>query len=234
MDEALARVLERAKTDSRWLITAAYLYQGQGQLDQAVASIEKVMADFAKFDGGTQRNLLRSAGTLYLSRNAPEDPQRAYDAYLKLLDLEPNDLAVLNNMACLLADSMKPPRVAEARKYSQRAYDLMVSAGRNEPLLLDTHGWVLTLNDRVDEGIDLLRQAIAAKPFTEGHYHLAEAYLKRAYPQEAEKQLELALEEVRKTEEAKGLVPEDLKRKIEDAKLRAQQGIEKQQAKAAS
>jgi tetratricopeptide (TPR) repeat protein len=162
---------------------------------------------------------------IYLTMRPEPQPDQARDAYRRLLELRPNDVMALNNMACLLAETISPPQPGEAIQYSQRAYDLMTTAGGRDPLILDTHGWVLALVGRTDEGIDLLRQAVAAKPFAEGYYHLGEAYLKASFPEEALRNLELARQEMKTAEDAKRAVDVVLKGKVEDATRRAKDAI---------
>ena len=91
-----------------------------------------------------------------------------------------------------------------------------MESGR-DALIFDTHGWVLTLNDRPQEGIELLRQAVALQSFAEGHYHLGEAYLRTAAGEDAQKQLELAAEMLRQAEEKKQPVDFTLKTRVETA-----------------
>jgi tetratricopeptide (TPR) repeat protein len=225
VDEALSRIGQRAEAETRWQIVAAQLQHAKGDYAAAAAAIEQALAAGDKLSPRERESALRVAGSIYLATR-PEPPvQKAYDAYVQLLDLRPDDLMGLNNLACLLADTMDPPRPAEALKYSQRAYDQMLSTGVRDALIFDTHGWMLTLNGRAQEGIDVLRQSIAIKPFAEAYYHLAEAYLKASYPEEALRQLELARQELQAAEDAKRPVDVALKRKVDDAGVRAREAI---------
>jgi tetratricopeptide (TPR) repeat protein len=124
-------------------------------------------------------------------------------------------------MASLLTDTFSPPRPQEALKYSQRAYDLM----QNNEIVLDTHGWVLTLNGKPHEGIDLLRRALAVRPFAHAHYHLGEAYLKTSAPEDAQKHLEQAAELLRQQEESKQEVDPALRGKIDAALAKAKESV---------
>jgi tetratricopeptide (TPR) repeat protein len=224
VDEALKRVTERAKTENRWRLVAAHLYQTKGDAPAAAEMIERTLAEYDKLTPGEKEAALRFAGTLYLSMQ-PQRVEKAHDAYVKLLQLQPNDLSSLNNMACLLAESMTPPRPQEAIQYSTRAYDLMMNSGVREPLIMDTQGWVLTLNGQVDKGIDVLRQAVATRSFPDAHYHLAEAYLKKSYPEEAQKQLDMAAQHVNQAKEKKQQFDPTLEAKIQDAQARAKEMI---------
>lgn len=224
VDEALQRIAERAKTENRWRLVSAYLLQSKGDLAGAAEMIERALADYEKLTPGEKESALRFAGALYLGMPQPQ-VEKAHDVYVKLLQLQPNDISSLNNMACLLAESMNPPRPQEAIQYSTRAYDLMMNAGVREALIMDTQGWVLTLNGQVDKGIDVLRQAVATRSFPDAHYHLAEAYLKKSYPEEAQKQLDLAAQHQAQAKEKKQHVDAALEVKIQDATSRAKEMI---------
>jgi tetratricopeptide (TPR) repeat protein len=109
----------------------------------------------------------------------------------------------------------------------------MEQRGIMMPLVLDTHGWVLTLCGRVDEGISYLRQALEKEQFVDGYYHLGEAYLLKQYPEEAQKQLASAQEMIDKADKTNNPVDSSLKRRVAQATQRAQDMIRaKGQAKA--
>lgn len=231
VDDALARILPRAKTDNRWRFVAATLYMRQGNHEQAAEMIERVLAETDKLTPEERIQALGLAGNIYLAHQ-PAQAEKAYAAYLKLLDVKPDDWAALNNMASLLTDTMNPARPQEALKYSQRAYDIVQSAGMRNEIVLDTHGWVLTLNGRAHEGIDLLRRAISLRSFPHAHYHLGEAYLKTAAPEDAQKQLELAAEQLRQQEEKKLEVDFALQTKVHAALARAKESVRSKSAAA--
>ena len=52
---------------------------------------------------------------------------KAYDAYVQWLKIEPNNLEALNNIACLLADNYNPPRASERMKYANLAVSKMAA-----------------------------------------------------------------------------------------------------------
>jgi hypothetical protein len=135
--------------------------------------------------------------------------------------LSPNDLTALNNMACLLSDMMGRPD--EGLKYSTRAYQIMQSTNTREPSIMDTHGWLLTLAGHVDDGIALLQNVADSSPIVDARYHLAEAYIKKAFPEEAKKQLELASAMIKKMEQEGRPFDPSLKPKIDNAMLRVQE-----------
>ena len=130
-------------------------------------------------------------------------------------------MTALNNMACLLAEIVQPPRPQEGLQYSQHAYDLMQKGGRRDALVLDTHGWLLTLSNRVDEGIEVLRNANEIKSIPDAHYHLGEAYLRKSFAPEAQREFETAMDLIKKYEQDKTPVDQSLKGKVEGAMARA-------------
>jgi hypothetical protein len=107
----------------------------------------------------------------------------------------------------------------------------MSETGNPEPLILDTHGWVLTLCNEVDQGIGLIRQAIEKRPFLEAHYHLGEAYLRKSNPDLALEQFAAAGEFVARAEQNKTPVDRSLVEKLDAATARARE-MKRQQAEA--
>jgi len=222
--EAIMRIKDRAETEPRYALMIAYLYQQDSppKTEQAVAALEKVLA-MPNLSKGDKETALRYGGSLYLQTKPKPNVQKAYDCYLNLLDLSPNDLTALNNMACLLAETMVPPKPDEALKYSTRAYEIMRSTNTKEPSIMDTHGWLLTLAGQVDDGIALLQNVVDTSPVVDARYHLAEAYLKKAFPEEAKKQLELARAMIKRMTEMHQPYDPALDGKIDNAMLRVQE-----------
>ncbi|MGH7214172.1 MAG: tetratricopeptide repeat protein, partial [Tepidisphaeraceae bacterium] len=202
IDAALDRIAERAKTEPRWQLVSTYLLHAKGDHPGAIAMAERVTGNLAALSPNDQIAALRFTGTLYLSAKPPQN-DKAVATYPKVLERQPEDLASLNNLACLLAEHVSPPRPEQALVYSKKAYEVMRRQGRNEPLIYDTHGWVLTLAGEVDEGINLLRELVDRNPFPDAHYHLGEAYLKRSYPEEAVTQFRAAKKAIEEAEQKK-------------------------------
>ena len=67
--------------------------------------------------------------------------------------------------------------------------------------MLDTHGWLLTLAGEVDKGIDVLRPRCSSSAIPDAHYHLGEAYLKKQFADQALRELEMALDLVKRMKE---------------------------------
>jgi hypothetical protein len=118
-------------------------------------------------------------------------------------------------MACVLADMTVPAQPQQALAYSQRAFDACEKSGRLNPRVYDTQGWVLVLNKRVDDGIEIMHRSIDQADFPEAHYHLAYAYLQKQLPEEAQRELGTASDVIKKMEDDHQDVDPTLKVKIE-------------------
>jgi tetratricopeptide (TPR) repeat protein len=121
-------------------------------------------------------------------------PMEAVEQLRAAMRRAPDDIDVLNNLACMLLDDVSPPQPSEALGLSQRAFDLMALGHALSPAICDTRGWALIRNGRTDEGIKLLEQTAAKTPSAAIRYHLAEAYLQKSLPNEAQAQLAGAME----------------------------------------
>jgi len=128
---------------------------------------------------------------VYLQATPPQT-DKAAAIYRRVLEMTPNDLSSLNNLACLLMDEVQPPRPEEALKYASRAYDIMAKSGEIQPLLLDTYGWTLIHNNRVAEGMNMVRDALDRSDFAEARYHLGVGYMKQSQAAEARDELQKA------------------------------------------
>jgi Tfp pilus assembly protein PilF len=133
---------------------------------------------------------LRTATEVVLARaleRHPQDGQLVFDvATLRLfrgendealrllrraLELEPNHVHAMNNLAILL--SGQPQGHAEAIRYIDRA----ISLAGFDPELLDSKGWILLRHGDAAAAEALLRDAVSAPPGdSRHHFHLALAY----------------------------------------------------------
>lgn len=229
VDETLERLKDRIDQENRWRLFAVYLHQARGDISQSILLLNQVLEDYDNLSSNEQDTALRLAGLVYLNSSSPDGLEKAHDAYIKLLKKYPNDLAALNNMACLLADRMNRPQ--QALVYSEQAYRLMQQSGQVQPLILDTYGWTLVLSGRVEEGIALLQQALERQRFPDGYYHLAIGYLKQQNPQEARRHLGVAMEMIQQAEKNQQAVDPLLKQQIQDAIAQTDQMLkDKEQA----
>jgi tetratricopeptide (TPR) repeat protein len=218
--QVLPRVLERGKSDPRWVVFAAQLYQSAGDWHNALAMVEQATGSLSALSEDDQLRTLSVAGGVYLAVKPPM-ADKAAAAYEQVLKKRPDDLVTLNNLACLYIDDLSPSQPEKALEYSQRAYDNMRKNGQSDPLVLDTHGWVMAQAGHVQEGIVLLQQVLQRQPFVEARYHLGEAYIKGNYVVAAVRQLTEANAMIAVAEKNNATVDDGLKTRIQQALAKA-------------
>jgi predicted Zn-dependent protease len=186
--EAVAATERRAAGEPSWRLLLCNLYYANQQADEADRAITAVLeTDFEKLNESQKDGALRIASFIYIATGAKDNWRRAESVmqrYLALLQARSSpdvqaQMAVLNNLASIYADSVQPPRPAEAERYGRAAWELMNKAGTPLAMILDTYGWALVVNNKVPEGISMLSDARLRDPgLVDATYHLAEAYLK--------------------------------------------------------
>jgi len=94
--------------------------------------------------------------------------EQAITEYLRVLAINPDDVAALNNLAWIYFQGDDP----DARAMAEHAYRLEP----DNPEVLDTYGWILLQQGAVDKGRQLLQQASKLLPdVAEVSYHFAVA-----------------------------------------------------------
>lgn len=63
---------------------------------------------------------------------------------------------------------------------------------------MDTYGWLLVLSGQVDQGIDMLRNANDIRQVPDIHYHLGEAYIRKQFGDQAQQELDTAMNMVKR------------------------------------
>ncbi len=223
-EQAMAQIGDRNQTDVRWMILSSHLLMLKGDTTGAVEMVERALGRMDSLNQRDQETVLRLAGTIYLTARPSPLSEKALDAYKRLLELVPNDLSALNNVACILLDQVNPPQPKEALKYSERAYRYMSDRNVYEPLLLDTHGWALVQTGQVNQGIAILRDAVGRARFVEGFYHLGEAYLLINQPAQAREELLNAKSLIDDPARSKVIDPA-FRAKVQDAMRRAEEAL---------
>ena len=125
---------------------------------------------------------------------------KAKEIYQRLTKLRPDDFTVWNNLACL-----KDISPEQSLEYSQKAVELMRRTGRQEPYVLDTHGWNLVQANRIDEGIANLNDAWSIEQFPDLAYHLGVANMRKSNLDQADKYLQQAMQLFQTRLEAKAI-----------------------------
>ena len=111
------------------------------------------------------------------------DYKGAMERFNAILAKQPDNAAVLNNMAWVLSE-MKD---ATAVGFAERAFN----QAPNNPEILDTYGWLLVESGNTKRGIEVLSQAVAAAPKSADiRMHLAKGYLKAGDKVAAKRELE--------------------------------------------
>lgn len=160
------------------------VYQAQGKVDQAVASLES--ADKSNALGSSQLSLL---GRLYLQKR---ELAKARATYERVLQADPENASVKNDLAYVLALN---------KQELERALTLVQEAQRAQPevpSITDTLGFVYLQKGLHDPAIQQLRYAIelaraqrSDRP--EYHHHLALALAAAGRHDEAKAELDQAL-----------------------------------------
>ena len=122
----------------------------------------------------------------YLGRQAVAkgDFKAAVAQYRAVVELEPGNAAVLNDLAWSLSELND----AKAIEYAERAYRI----APNNAAIVNTYGWVLVQRGDAAKGIPLLRKAVDLDPNdAERRLYLAKALIKSGDKPAARKELEV-------------------------------------------
>jgi len=110
----------------------------------------------------------------------------AIEQYGLVLEREPNDAVVLNNVAWTM-NKLKDPSAA---RYAERAYALKPGDGA----VADTWGQILVESGDLNRGLEILQKGVAAAPsYRELRFHLAQALAKSGDKTKAIEQLAILL-----------------------------------------
>lgn len=187
--QALARAHENASSAS----TAATYHLAllrAGKLDRAEQLARQWLkrrpgdADFRMYLAGAYLNLqnMHLAGA-YFNREKTDLAIAQYQLVVKNL---PNHAQALNNLGALLMEKNDP----SAFGYAQRAYSLQPAS----PAIMDTHGWGLFRQGKLQEALPLLKQAAQAMPDSGAvQYHWAAALAQSGENTQARDVLQKAL-----------------------------------------
>ncbi|MEJ2199926.1 MAG: PEP-CTERM system TPR-repeat protein PrsT [Desulfuromonadaceae bacterium] len=159
----------------------AQLYAVTQRTEQAIATLNDLLKSQPNFVPG-----IYALGTLY---DQVGNKRRAVELYKEVLAQSENHTAALNNLSYLYADNYDN---------SQEALALAVKAFRNEPAnpgIMDTLGYALLKNKRVDEAVTVLNKAAALLPKVAAvRLHQGMALLAAGQKGEAREALQAAVE----------------------------------------
>lgn len=117
-----------------------------------------------------------------------EDWSCAAEAYEAALEQAPNDVAMRNNLAYLLAERLNDAR--RALPHAERAAEL----APNDANIIDTYGRVLFLRGDLKEAERQLRRSTQLQELPNAYLHLAEVFLAQDDVRRAQRALERAQE----------------------------------------
>lgn len=157
------------------------LYRANKSAGRTRQMIEPLEAWIAKHPEDIVVRRVYAAALMEVGRNA-----ESLTLHQALLEKQPNDPALLNNVALLFHVAGD----ARALPYAERAY----KGAQRSAATLDTYGWLLVQNDQLEKGLEMLRNAQARAPkVAEINYHIAVALHKLGRNDEAKRQLEAVL-----------------------------------------
>jgi Tfp pilus assembly protein PilF len=151
----------------------------EGQKDDA----KKRLADLMTFPQVAARASLL-LGTL---QESDGNPVAAMECYRAVLQMQPQNVIALNNLAYLLAGTMDG--LDSALQYATQARNLAPATG----VVQDTLGWILFRKGQYKRSVQELEGATATLPTALPKYHLAMAYAKNGEQGKARTMLDAAL-----------------------------------------
>jgi len=194
-EDVLHEGLEHCGPVPTMLLALGNYYGSLGDRDKAFAYLDsaiKRQSDFAA--------AYTARGTVY-ERNGQLD--KAVDEYRIALGITNKDVIALNNLAVIYTDM--PEKSRDALRLAFIAY----TRAPWNPRVLDTLGYAMLKNGKVEESVDILQKAVqlsADEPTM--RYHLGQAYYQQGKNDEAAAELRFALDmpSFDQSEEAKQLL----------------------------
>ncbi len=133
-----------------------YLLAGADQYDQALAALDPCLERIAPTEDRYWHLQLERVKLLTVAHEKTTGVHyrdQAIAGYESLLDKWPTNSNILNNLAYLLAGNQE--RLSEALAYAQKAW----AAAPNNPVILDTYGYVLLKDGQYQRAVELLSAA---------------------------------------------------------------------------
>lgn len=178
----LVKVLEIKPEATQSYKNLASFYLVQKKFDQAIAVYQKGLDKQPENIG-----FLMQVGILNTIKG---DSEKAIIAYHKVLEKTPDNLLAVNNISALLADSGDKNQQQQADKIVQPLKD------SESGFYLDTYGWVMLKNGKIDLAVDALENSVLKQPkIAEIRYHMAMAYLAAGRKDEARQEFKKAVAE---------------------------------------
>jgi tetratricopeptide (TPR) repeat protein len=154
---------ERLKRPAKQLTAA--LLDGLGRSEESVTAVNSLI-ETTQDDREQASLLVERAGLMAKLSNL----EKAREDYEQALNLNPNDVVALNNLAYLLTDKLGAPQQA-------LPYALKAAENDSSTEILDTLGWVYVKLGRYGDAISELTRAVQQNPdYIPGLVHLGEAH----------------------------------------------------------
>ena len=185
---AFAAAYERDKSSGPAALRLAQAYAQDNRRKDAIGVLQGWLSGHPK-DTAAQGLI-----ALYyqLDGNNPD----AIKAYEKVVQADPKNVVMLNNLAWLYQEQGDPRALETARK----AYDL----DPNKPEVADTYGWILLKGGKAQQALPILQQAYVSYPTqSEIGYHVAVGLSQLGRKDEAIKVLTRLLRDNEDFEQAK-------------------------------
>jgi putative PEP-CTERM system TPR-repeat lipoprotein len=171
-----------------FMLALIELYQLARKNIHTLDVIELILANLeTKPEAHFQRHLLAD---LYFLNNEFSEAEEHYQ-YLTKVDNLTKKASIFNNLANISRNN----DLVEALAYAEKAAVL----NPNSAAILDTKGWLLTLNDNAQEGLNVLRQAFTLQSNDPTiRYHIAYSLHKLGRNSEAKSELKFILQNNKK------------------------------------
>ncbi len=136
----------------------------------AAARLDALRPDAASADDETRIQIEKMQAITMLQT---ADYRGAQQAYRRLLEVDPDNLEVLNNLAYILSSHLDDPQAAVP--LAERARDLAPGSAE----ILDTLGWTYYQVDRLEDARRILNESVEARRLPANTYHLGRLYYER-------------------------------------------------------
>ena len=174
-------------------LAAAELEIQQKQYDQASQRLQAAASQAGGTDRGV-RIMLHRLHALALHQGGRAAAARS--EYEQLLELEPNDVATLNNLAYLLVEDLDQPQ--QGLEIAQRAARLQPDNAQ----ILDTLGWAQFKDGQTEDARSTLERSVEIQALAPNCYHLARVYAGLGVTGSARRQAEQAVSLAEQSQDA--------------------------------
>ncbi|MBB6429300.1 tetratricopeptide repeat protein [Algisphaera agarilytica] len=189
LGQAQATALAESVTDMKdpsWIgLTLANQSLAEQDYSGALQRLDTLRQQVPASNSSTHILIERMAGLAMLQNR---DFEGAKEAYLRLLDIDPDNIEVLNNLAYILSHHLDKPD--EALPMAQRAAE---QAPTNAEIL-DTLGWIQYQLGNTENARATLERSVQARPIPANTLHLGRVYLETGNSRRARPLFEQCIE----------------------------------------